>query len=175
MNIKIGKLTTKDWEIYKKLSLEFFKDDPLATGNSYEEKVQLSDKQWVDDFNQNLNEESAIVLVAAQDGIPIGIIMGTQDPRTKMHHVGLISRFYIKKEFRCKGIGKRLFGELTNQLESNPEIIKLNLDVTTTQESAINLYKSFGFEIIGEFKKEYLINGRFYDIYEMEKYLSRTV
>lgn len=39
------------------------------------------------------------------------------------------------------------------------------------QKPAINLYKSLGFEIVGELKKEYLVDAKFYDVYEMEKYL----
>lgn len=170
MDLKIRYLEKTDWEVYRDLSLEFFKFEPLATGNSYEEWVGLKDEDWIKDFTDLLEHESAIILVAAVENNPVGIIMGTRDPRKKMNHVGLISRFYVKKEFRGKGVGKMLFKSIVDELSSKG-VAKLNLDVTTTQEPAIKLYKSFGFVRIGFFKKEYLINGKFYDIYEMEKYL----
>ena len=58
-------------------------------------------------------------------------------------------------------------------VETNKDsaVKKFNLDVTTTQTAAISLYKSLGFEIVGTLKNEYLVDGKFFDVYEMEKYL----
>lgn len=171
MDIKIRNLEKHEWPTFRDLSLEFFKSDPTASGWDYEEELKNSDTDWEKKVEGLLSEGEGIILVASVDNNDVGIVMSVREDHKKMHHIGFVMRMFVKSEYRGKGIGKKLFSELLNKLESDSTITKLNLDVTTTQEAAINLYKSFGFEIIGEFKKEYLINGEYYNTFEMEKYI----
>ncbi|ROR28533.1 acetyltransferase (GNAT) family protein [Mobilisporobacter senegalensis] len=79
----------------------------------------------------------------------------------------------ILKEYWGYGIGKNLLKESINWADSTG-IKKITLNVLETNEKAINLYKSFGFEIEGILKKDKrlgdgnyyntIIMGRFHDL-----------
>ena len=53
-------------------------------------------------------------------------------------------------------------------IKTRKSIKKVNLNVTTNQMPAVNLYKKFGFRTVGELKKEMKVNGRYYNSYVME-------
>lgn len=63
------------------------------------------------------------------------------------------------------GIGSRLLEELIKKAEENSTLI--TLEVNTENLPAVNLYKKFGFKILGTRKKYY--NNKF-DAYIMTKF-----
>lgn len=170
-NIKIIKLPVERWEEYKNLRLEALKQEPQAFSSSYEDDVLMSDEQWQSKLANYSDGKTGIILAADLNGELVGIMNSRIEQSRKMGHVAFIHGVYVKPEFRGKGIGKKLLEEILQWIEGHREIVKINLDVTTEQEAAIALYKSVGFEIVGHLKKEYLIKDKFYDVYEMEKYL----
>ncbi len=65
-----------------------------------------------------------------------------------------ILRIAVKKEFRNNGIAKKLLGLIKEDcLNKNKE--KILLEVSSKNETAINLYSSFGFKNIAVRKKYY--------------------
>lgn len=170
-NVKIIKLPVERWEEYKNLRLEALQKEPQAFSSSYEEEVQSSDQDWKDKLIKFSGEGNFLVLFAEIDGKLVGTMNTHIDGFLKMRHVAYLYGVYVNSNYRGKGVGKKLLEGILEWIGSHPEIIKISLDVTTTQQAAIALYKKFGFEIIGEFKKELFVKGKFYDVYEMEKYL----
>lgn len=164
MDIQIIKLPIDRWQEYRRLRLEALKLEPTAFGMTPEEKDKSSEQDWKNDLKE-------VVYFAEGDGKLIGMAGAYREHESKMSHIAVLFGIYVSKEYRGQGIARNLLQTLLDDLEARPDIVKLNLDVTTTQKPAINLYKSVGFEIVGELKKEYLIDGKFYDVYEMEKYL----
>ncbi|QSH42254.1 GNAT family N-acetyltransferase [Lentisphaerota bacterium ZTH] len=61
-------------------------------------------------------------------------------------NTGLIARVIIKPELRGTGYGKRLFKALIRHCDSNC-YAQLTLKVYKSNSPAINLYRSFGFQI----------------------------
>jgi ribosomal protein S18 acetylase RimI-like enzyme len=62
--------------------------------------------------------------------------------------------FYIDRDYRKKGIGKKLLGETISILK-NEDFKELELTVDHGNKSAVSLYKQFGFKKVGLRKDEY--------------------
>lgn len=169
--MEIRHLKVDEWEQYRDIRLEFLKTEPQATSFSYEEEVLKNEEQWQEDLKELFEEQSAVFWIAEENGEFKGIVGGITDSGPKQRHIAIVISMYVDREFRGRGIGKKLLGSLLEELESNPRFVKINLDVTTTQESAVKLYESFGFEKVGMWKKEYFVDGEYFDVFEMEKYL----
>ncbi len=60
--------------------------------------------------------------------------------------VGHIARVIIKPDLRGRGFGNRIFGDLIKYCDSNT-YKQLKLNVYLSNSAAINLYRSFGFQI----------------------------
>ena len=63
-----------------------------------------------------------------------------------------INDIYVSEEYRNLGIASKLLEYMINSIE---EIDNITLEVRVDNEIAINLYKKFGFEIIGVRKNYY--------------------
>ncbi|MCL4319794.1 MAG: GNAT family N-acetyltransferase [Candidatus Thermoplasmatota archaeon] len=78
----------------------------------------------------------------------------------------------IVSEHRGKGIGRRMIENGIKWCRENG-IIKLNLEVFSSNENAISLYKKLGFTIEGQRKGQFLVENTYVDdilmtIYPME-------
>ena len=65
-----------------------------------------------------------------------------------------ITNIVIKKDFRNKGIGTSLLNYLIEFCKSQ-NLTKINLEVSSKNDIAINLYKKFGFKQVGNRKNYY--------------------
>lgn len=105
------------------------------------------------------------------DGQMIGMIGCYKEPSAKLQHIANIVSFYIKPEFRGKGLGKEMLKTAIDFAKTKLEVQKVQLGVITTQKPAFGLYKSVGFVKIGEQKMAIKIGKDFFDEYLMELYL----
>lgn len=85
---------------------------------------------------------------ALADDKVIGMIGLLRDKGFCGNHRGHIISFWVQPTYRGQGIGKKLIQNLQDFAQLRG-IRKLYLHVTTTQESAIKLYESLGFEKVG--------------------------
>ncbi len=102
-------------------------------------------------------------LVAEYLNRVIGFVIAT----IEYECIGHILSIAVKKEFRRKGIGSLLLGEVLNRLRKKG-CKKVYLEVRVSNIPAIFLYKKFGFVCKGIIRKYYL-NGE--DAYLFEKEL----
>ena len=169
-DLKIIKLPPERWEEYKNLRLEALKDSPASFSKSYELIAQKPDEYWKDAIKKYEGVEG-VIFFAQANGKLIGMIGIDYKSDPKIKHSVTIAGFYVTPEFRNKGVGKKLFIEAIENIKTLEGVIKIDLDVNTDNTTAINMYKSFGFEITGTYNKELFIDGKYYDLYEMEKFL----
>lgn len=170
-NIQIIKLPQERWQEYKKLRLEALVSEPTAFGSTPEEENVKTNQDWQNDLKKFQESKNRFCYFVEINGKLAGMAGAYRESHLKLSHIVVLFGIYLAIEYRGKGISKKLLKTLLDDLKARPDVIKLNLDVTTIQKPAINLYKSFGFEIVGELKKELLVDGKFYDVFEMEKYL----
>ncbi|OLS14260.1 MAG: acetyltransferase [Promethearchaeota archaeon CR_4] len=161
--IKITQLQTERWKEHSELRLGALESDPIAFGSSVEEEKDLSEEEW--------KKRMKNTIFALADDKLVGMIVFIFDPKIKTSHIANIFGFYVARDYRRQGIGKRLIKTALTYIRKNENIIKINLAVTVEQKPAIALYEKFGFEIVGRERKSLKVSDRFYDELIMEKFL----
>lgn len=138
----IRQLTDKDWELYKSIRLRSLQDSPDAFSSTFEHESKLSDEEWIERVKVNGRAYQALPLVAELKGNPIGIACGvihsSGDKSAKVYQM------WVDPENRGKGVGRLLLSHVVNWAKK-AEMFGLELDVTTSNIEALNLYKSTGF------------------------------
>lgn len=162
--IEIKTLSPERWREARDLRLRSLKTDPAAFGSSYEEEEKLSESDWRE------RTKNALYAVSEEDKI-VGSITFIFSDRVKSKHIANIYGFYVDQNFRGRGAGRMLLEKALELIRKNQNIVKVKLMVNPRQEAAFALYKSVGFVIVGEMKKEMKIGDTFYDEFAMEKML----
>lgn len=109
-----------------------------------------------------LNKENALFIIAEVNGKVVGNLNFSGGIRQRTAHVGEFG-VSILKEYWGNGIGEELVKYLINWSKSSGMIRKINLRVRTDNTRGISLYKKLGFLEEGIIKRDFLINGEFYD------------
>jgi ribosomal protein S18 acetylase RimI-like enzyme len=161
--LQIKKLPERRWKEFQALRLEALENDPLAFGSSYEEEIKFTDDIWKNRIHNTI--------FALHDDKLVGMIVVLINPKIKLNHFAEISGVFVKEDFRNKDVGKQLIKYAINLIRQNKRVLKIKLTVTSVQDSAIILYSSFGFEIVGRLHKELKFEDKFYDGIIMEKIL----
>ncbi|TQR19108.1 GNAT family N-acetyltransferase [Psychrobacillus vulpis] len=132
---------------------EFF----IAVSEEYKKTLE-EQIEWVQNLIKN---ERDTMLIAEIDGEVVGLIVFSTQKLIRLSHTGSITMM-IKKEHRSMGVGKLLLKELLAWAEQNPLIEKVCLGVFSTNQRAINLYKSMGFVEEGRKIKEFKLSDNEY-------------
>ena len=110
--------------------------------------------------------EKDIMLVALYDGKIIGNgIIECERARRYSHRATL--SITVLRDYWGRGVGSRLM-EMMMDFSKRSGISVVSLEVRADNERAISLYKKYGFETIGLYKKFFNINGEYHDAYLMQ-------
>ena len=109
-----------------------------------------------------LKEENAVALIAEFNGKIVGNLNFSGGPRQRTAHVGEFG-ISVLKEYWGNGIGEYLIKYLIDWSKTSSIIRKINLRVRTDNKRGIKLYKKLGFSEEGIIKRDFLIDGEFYD------------
>lgn len=160
------KLTTDNYIDYKELRLEMLKNNPSSFGSSYEDESIFSDEVW----KIRVSKETVYPLGAFDGQKLVGFCAILKSPREKMKHVASLHSMYVRPSYRKQSIARNLIKHAIDHcLKNNVEI--LNLSVVTTNENAINLYKSFGFIEYGIEPKTIKIQNEYHSLLLLSKEL----
>ncbi|AFS79045.1 acetyltransferase, GNAT family [Gottschalkia acidurici 9a] len=127
----------------------------------------------LDEFEKSIEEEEKFIestfeskndlfIIAEINSKIVGNLNFSGGLRKRTAHTGEFG-ISVLKEYWGKGIGEELIGYLINWSNTTKIIRKINLRVRTDNIRAINLYKKLGFLEEGVVKREFFINGKFYD------------
>jgi len=170
--IIVGNLMPKQWKEYRDIWLEALQQAPEAFSASYEEQKKVSDSEWKERFESVYFERGGIVVFARIGNNPIGFVGAYFEENIKFRHVATIWGAYVKPEYRKQGFARDMVNEILRKLKALPHLNKVKTYAITNGNLAVNVYKEFGFEIIGIFKQELFTKDIYYDVYCMEKFLS---
>ncbi|MFL0195681.1 GNAT family N-acetyltransferase [Clostridium sp. WILCCON 0269] len=109
-----------------------------------------------------LNKQNALFIIAEINEKIIGNLNFSGGPRKRNAHVGE-SGVSVLKKYWGNGIGKELIKYLIDWSKNSGIIRKLNLRVRNDNIRGICLYKKLGFSEEGILKRDFLVNGKFYD------------
>ncbi len=108
-----------------------------------------------------------VCYVALDNDEIIGYVIAVREHFIRTRHVAVVV-IGILEEYCSKGIGHMLLKNIINWAKING-VKRLELNVITENERAVNLYKKCGFKIEGTRKSSTLINGKYYDDFYMAK------
>lgn len=89
-----------------------------------------------------------------------------QNPRRK--HVATFG-MGVRDNYQGKGVGSKLLSAAIDLAENWLNVQRMELTVYTDNDSAIALYKKYGFVIEGESQKFAFRNGQYVDVYHMAR------
>lgn len=77
----------------------------------------------------------------------------------------------LLKEMRGLGIGSQLLHYVIDWVRGRPNIEWIDLCVMSENKAALSLYRKFGFELQGEYKQMFAIDGEYHDYLSMTKHV----
>lgn len=163
-DIEIQTLLLSGWQEYKKLRLRALKTEPQAFLSSFGKESAYSDEKWQQKLRDADNGKNWIFFARDSDGKLVGFVGGYRDHNDLQNHSAQIWGVYVNQDMRGKGIAKALMMRIIKELESDPDINLISLEVNVDQESAKKLYELFGFKetstyssILGDNKKHRIL------------------
>ena len=110
------------------------------------------------------------VLVAEAEGQVVGFgSLNVFNPRKAYDHVADFS-LYVERSWRGKGVGGRLLQALIGRARQIG-FHKMVLSAFSFNNAGMALYERHGFRVVGIFKEQGLLDGRWVDTIIMEKLL----
>ena len=162
-SIIVKRVTSLDWQEYKKIRLEALKKEPQAFGSSYAKEKVRSENEWKDKLVKSENSNSLSFYYAVSKENKFVAIGGAYQDANKQWNIIAI---YTKKEFRGQGLGQKIFQSIIDEIKSR-KIKKVYLCVNVSQTAAQELYKKNGFRNTQIIKNQILGDGKCYDEVEM--------
>ena len=119
---------------------------------------------------KEIHEDPNSVMIVAKDGDEIvGIATLSGNQKTRLSHRAQMG-VSVLKSYWHQGIGSKLVAIIIGYAaEASIEIIEL--EVVTSNETAIALYQKYGFEVIGTYENFMKIDDHYVDAYLMNLYL----
>jgi ribosomal protein S18 acetylase RimI-like enzyme len=157
--MEIRQLTAADAETYQALRLFALEESPTAFGSSYAEEANRP----LDVVAKRLADEHNHIFGAfTGEGELVGMVTLRREQYVKMAHKANIFAMYVAPEQRQQGAGRALLAAvIARAVELG--VRQANLSVTSTNEAAVALYESCGFERFGLERDSFLIDGVFYE------------
>ncbi len=114
------------------------------------EEISLKDERvWVNGSLKKIREKKSVQLVVEINGRIEGV-SGIDTKGRVNNHVGIFG-ISIAKDFRGKGIGKKLIELILEETKKNLKHLKIiHLECFANNPTACNLYKSAGFKEYGK-------------------------
>jgi RimJ/RimL family protein N-acetyltransferase len=131
--------------------------------------TERSREDW-DEAIREIKNRKGLIITAQVDERTIGVAHLVRGKFEKNKHVGFLG-ISIVNEFRGMGIGTAMMKYIMEWARRQKGLEKISLTVFSTNEVAINLYRTFGFQIEGMSKKQYKIEGKYTDETIMGKFL----
>ncbi|MEO8885973.1 MAG: GNAT family N-acetyltransferase [Mucilaginibacter sp.] len=164
--MKIIELTTTQHYNYKDFILKGLKTHPDA--------FRISPQDELNEPFPTLGNSHSFTLGALDEQDKLAGVVSFKTEianREKLAHKGLLFRMYVGASHSGKGIGKQLMKKLIERVKELPDIEQINLTVVASNNRAVGLYKSFGFEPFSLERKAIKSNDYYLDEYTMVLFL----
>ncbi len=133
----------------------------MAFGSSFEEEEAFSEREW--------KKRMKGVHFAMAGKNTVGMIVCSFNKDVKFMHIAEIYSFYVRADYRGRGIGTALLDRALRVARGNPRIVKARLYVNDQQRAALRVYRKAGFAVVGRLTREMKVGARFYAMLILEK------
>ncbi|MFZ0199410.1 MAG: GNAT family N-acetyltransferase [Candidatus Sulfotelmatobacter sp.] len=171
--MEIRFLNAEDAPAYWDIRLEALRCEPEAFGSSAEEHRALP----VAEIAARISGDplNTFVVGAFVGGKLVGTAGFFRNKGLKERHKGRVWGVYVTREARGKGAGREMMRMLLERAAQVEGIEQIMLSVVTTQDAAVRLYGSLGFESFGCERCALKIGDRYLDEENMVLFVKRPV
>lgn len=142
-NLKIREVKSDQLDQYKQfLSIGLLNDDEnfrITPTDDLQAPFPTKDKEDSFTLGAYINDHLAGIVSFSRDGAD----------REKLRHKGILFRMYVSKDFRGRGLAKKLMEELIFRVKKIKDIEQINLTVISHNANARLLYEKLGFKTFG--------------------------
>lgn len=117
-------------------------------------------------LRQSRRSDNQLFLVAVMDESIVGSLHFSAGRRPRVRHSGEFG-ISVRRDYWGLGIGSRLISSMLDWAKRSQVVTKINLRVRTDNQRAIRLYERLGFEKEGTIRRDFLIDGTYYDAHWM--------
>lgn len=156
-------------EAYRDLRLRGLREHPEAFGEPAEAFEGRGLAEIGDRIASRTQSGSCILAAMSKSEVMLGCVGLAVEDAGKSRHRGLLWGMYVIPEARGQQVGRALVEELLVRAQTLPFLKQIHLAVVTSNEAAVRLYKSVGFETYGTDPQVLHVHGRYYDEYLMVK------
>ncbi|MFC4076000.1 GNAT family N-acetyltransferase [Salinithrix halophila] len=118
---------------------------------------------------RKIQDNGGMYTVVEVDGKISGVALLIRGSEGVSHHTAKF-RTWLVPGYRGTGLGKKLM-EYTIEWASRKGIEKINLDVWSSNNRAIQLYKKYGFRLEGRRRRQAILKGKYVDEIFMSRFL----
>lgn len=165
-SVNVRRLTADDAEAVRAVRLEGLKNHPENFGSDYDEEVPHPIEWW----RARMGYPGGAGFGAWIDGELAGIISFGQETQKKHRHQGSVGAFYVRPQFRGRGVGDALMK--TALEEAAKRVEHVTLTVTASNEGAVRLYERNGFKTVGRLVASIRVDGVDHDELSMHRRVS---
>jgi RimJ/RimL family protein N-acetyltransferase len=127
--------------------------------------ISISTQEEIEIINECLHNDTSLMLVAKMNDNIVAQLFLEVSTRVRLMHIGHLG-ISVSQSHWGKSIASRMLSEAI-QWAKEKGLIKIQLQVRTDNESAINLYKKFNFSIEGIITNALKIDNILYDDFVM--------
>jgi len=165
--VNIRRLTAEDAEAVREARLEGLRNHPENFGADHDDEAAHPVEWW----RARMGNPGA-GFGAWIDWRLAGIISFGQETQKKHRHQGSIGAFYVRPEFRGRGVGDALMKAALEEAAKRVEHVTLT--VTASNAGAVRLYERNGFTTVGRLVASIRVDGVDHDELSMHRRVSQS-
>jgi ribosomal protein S18 acetylase RimI-like enzyme len=167
----IRPVTEHDMPAFHALRLAGLLAHPEAFGETAEHFKTISTNQLTARLRASEARGGCILGAFSSDGALVGVVgLGRQEGE-KMEHRAILWGMYVAPVARGKGVGKSLISACLERAAKVAGLEQVHLSVVTSNKAAVELYKTFGFQIYGTDPGVLKVGATLFDEYLMVRHL----
>ncbi len=147
--IEIREFLPTEIEAYDKIRLYALRENPEAFLTTVKGFLARPKSERIARLQRNYDSPNQCMLGAFDGDEPVGMMGVIRAGREKIDHIAGVIAVFVAPEYRGQKIGGRLLDAVIAYARTMQGVEQLRLGVVTTNEAAIQLYLSRGFEIYG--------------------------
>ena len=125
-------------------------------------------KEWIQQFKDDSPYQ---LIVAEEKGKVIGFASSVRYHQRAAYYTSVMPSIYLRKGLSGKGIGKKLYTQLIERMEQNPDLHRAYALVSLPNPASMALHEKLGFRKVGVLEEAGKKFGKFLNVQILERQL----
>ncbi len=147
-SMQISRLKPGHVAQYRAVMLQAYTDEPEAFTATVSEREPLPLDWWMSRVSDDPDPQE-VVFGAFVDRRLVGVVGLRFEQRKRNMHKAKLFGMFVVREYRARGVGRKLVRAVLEHARSTPGTEVVQLTVTQSNTSAVQLYESCGFTAFG--------------------------